>query len=257
MFKYKLHHNTITYPVPPNKVDFLPTHKKQTKKPVFAKRAKKSAVKKAHAKQHANTTKQNAKSKSHVVQKKPAKELRREKDEAIAKAHAVADTLKAESLLGNSNFNQHISDTLGAVAPEILRSLVKNPKTDEDIAVQHNVKVNDVRRLLNMMNGYGIVKYDVSKDNKGWLIFKWKLNNEKLEDYISKLEAEATTSEIPNLPGNCNDFFICKKCYSTQKVVLPFDSAFESGFNCESCGKPYAILNKEETIALFNNPASK
>lgn len=184
-------------------------------------------------------------------QPKPSKTPKKPTEEEILREKFLEESRRSALLLDNRYFNQHMSEKVGTSGPEILRELVKSPKTDEDIASKLNTKVNDVRRALNLMNGYSIVKYDVSKDNKGWLIFKWRINNEKLDDYIKKMEAESNTVDIPLLPGNCNDFFICKKCYSTQKVVLPFDSAFESGFNCETCGKPYAILNKEETVALF------
>lgn len=218
------------------------------RKPAPAKAKHKKTIKAAKPK----TVKSNPKKQKVVkIQKKTAKVLRKEKEEIFARDKLAEDTKQAASLLENKAFKLHITNTVGPIAPDILRELIKSPKTDEDIATQLNTKVNDIRRSLNLMNGYSIVKYDVNKDSKGWLIFKWRLNNEKLEDYINKVELDMRAVEQPNLPGNCNDFFICKKCYVTQKIVLPFDSAFESGFNCGSCGKPYVILNKEETIALF------
>ena len=153
--------------------------------------------------------------------------------------------------LQNKAFTQHINAKVGINASDILKVLIKTQKTDEDVATQLNMKVNDVRRALNIMNGYSIVKYDVNKDSKGWLMFKWRINNEKLDDYISNVEKELNTEAEPELPGNCNDFFICKKCYTNQKIVLPFDSAFDSGFNCDNCGKPYTILNRSEAVELF------
>ncbi len=231
----------------------MPTHK-QNKKTTKFRPNKKHVGKKAQTKKHTAAPKAKPK---HTTPKKSGKVLRKEQEEAYAREKILEDTKQAAFLLENKAFNTHITDKVGPIAPQILRELVKNPRTDEEIATQLNVKVNDIRRSLNLMNGYSIVKYDVNKDNKGWLIFKWKLNNEKLEDYINKVEQENIRVEEPNLPGNCNDFFICKKCYSTQKVVLPFDSAFESGFNCGSCGKPYVALNKEETIALFNEATAK
>ena len=242
----------------------LPTHKQNNKRNIKKPKTPANSVGKKPSKaksSHIHVVKggkSNTKSQRPAkTQKKSAKALRKEKEELFAKDRLIEDTKQAATLLENRAFTQHITSKVGPIAPEILRELVKSPKTDEDIATQLNIKVNDIRRSLNLMNGYSIVKYDVNKDNKGWLIFKWRLNNERLEDYINKVELELRTVEQPNLPGNCNDFFICKKCYSTQKVILPFDSAFESGFNCGSCGKPYVILNKEETIALFQQATTK
>ena len=223
------------------------THKKPSQR--HTKKASKKPSKK-HA-THTKSTKRLA------APPKPKKLSKKEQEVVIARERLLEETRRSAYLLENKSFTQHISNNVGMLAPQILRELAKNSKTDEEIASQLNIKVNDIRRALNLMNGYSIVKYDVNKDNKGWLIFKWKINNEKLESYINKIESEMTKSSEPNLPGDCNDFFMCKKCYSDQKVILPFDTAFESGFNCESCGKPYTILNKEETVALFQQAAKQ
>ncbi len=223
------------------------THKKPSQR--HTKKASKKPSKK-HA-THTKSTKRLA------TPPKPKKLSKKEQEVVIARERLLEETRRSAYLLENKSFTQHISNNVGMLAPQILRELAKNSKTDEEIASQLNIKVNDIRRSLNLMNGYSIVKYDVNKDNKGWLIFKWKINNEKLESYINKIESEMTKSSEPNLPGDCNDFFMCKKCYSDQKVILPFDTAFESGFNCESCGKPYTILNKEETVALFQQAAKQ
>jgi len=171
-------------------------------------------------------------------------------EEKLAAESVLEEIRKIGDLLENRGFLQHIDRTAGEGCTDILRTLVKGPHTDEDISTRLNLKVNDVRRMLNVMNGHSIVRYDVNKDNKGWLIFKWRIDGEKLKDYIANMEVDKK-DETPELQGDCNDFFMCKKCYVEQKVVVPFDSAFESGFACNSCGKPYTILNRDETVALF------
>ena len=182
--------------------------------------------------------------------------LKKDNLEKAEKELAIEEIRKVGELVENRGFLQHIDRSVGPGSIDILRTLVKGPHTDEDISARLALKVNDVRRMLNIMNGYSIVRYDVNKDNKGWLIFKWRIDREKLVDYISNMESRPVETS-PILPGDCNDFFMCKKCYSEQKVVVPFDSAFESGFTCNSCGKPYAILNREEAVALFKETVTK
>jgi len=185
------------------------------------------------------------------TKQKNTKPLNKKADEQAEQQRLLEESRRAALILEDRPFALHMDEKAGPNASEILKILAKAPKTDEDIAAQLGMKVNDIRRALNIMNSYSIVKYDVNKDSKGWLIFKWKLNQEKLEGYVGKLRVELSTVEEPELQNGCNDFFMCKKCYPEQKVVLPFDSAFESGFNCDSCGKPYAILNRQEASELF------
>ncbi|MCL4365572.1 MAG: hypothetical protein M1569_02725 [Candidatus Marsarchaeota archaeon] len=200
------------------------------------------------------------KSRKQAVRKRAARmsaaDLKKEDSERAEKELAIEEVRKVGELVENRGFLQHIDKGVGAGSIDILRTLVKGPYTDEDISARLGLKVNDVRRMLNVMNEYGIVRYDVNKDNKGWLIFRWRIDRERLVDYISNIESHLAETG-PVLPGDCNDFFMCKKCYSEQKLVVPFDSAFESGFTCNSCGKPYVILNREQTVALFKETVTE
>ncbi len=186
---------------------------------------------------------------------KAAREMALKKEaEKVNRELALEELRKAGELLDNQAFLSHVSADVGPESVEILRSLAKSHKTDEELAAQMSMKVNDIRRMLNMMNSYSIVRYDVNKDNKGWLLFTWRIDGEKLQEYIAGMSRIAQIN-MPALPANCNDFFICKKCYATDKIVLPFDSAFETKFTC-GCGKSLTILNKEETIELFREVSS-
>lgn len=164
----------------------------------------------------------------------------------------MEETRMVGELVSNKNLSTTVGNSVGSGAMDVLKLLVEGPKTDENVAEKLGVKVNDVRRMLNMMNSYSIVRYDVNKDSKGWLIFTWRIDPEKLSEYVEMVSKEVVVSEAV-LPGNCNDFFMCKGCYTKEKTVLPFDTAFESDFTCASCGKPYALLTRQETVALFKS----
>lgn len=174
--------------------------------------------------------------------------------ESAGRVIALEELRKVGELLGNQAFLGHVATEVGPESADILRSLAKSHKTDEELAAQMSMKVNDIRRMLNVMNSYSIVRYDVNKDSKGWLIFTWRIDGEKLQEYIVGMSKTAQVN-TPSLPANCNDFFICKKCYTTDKVVLPFDSAFEASFTC-GCGKSLSMLNREQTIELFKDAAT-
>ena len=110
------------------------------------------------------------------------------------------------------------------------------------------MKINAVRRILNMMQDYGITNYYVSKNVNGWLSFAWYINVSKLQpffDYISNLEAKDT---IVN--DQCNDYFVCNKCYEQNKLIFTFESAFEESFKCNSCNGNLAMINKDDAKRL-------
>ncbi|MGC8676512.1 MAG: hypothetical protein ACP5T3_03305 [Candidatus Micrarchaeia archaeon] len=153
------------------------------------------------------------------------------------------------NIIANEKVSTFLTSNVGKYAIEVMKRLNK-PKTDDVLATEMNMKVNEIRRLLNMLGSYGITRYDTHKDSKGWLTFEWYIDTGKLLELSTSLSKEQQETAI-NLPDNCNDFFICDKCYSYNKVVLPFETAFEHSFKCPDCGKPLKRLSKQEVKDLL------
>jgi transcription factor E len=156
-------------------------------------------------------------------------------------------------MLANGAFSEFISKNVGKKAINIIKML-NSPQTDEKLAADLGVKINEVRRILNVLDSYGVARYDTNKDSKGWLTFRWYLDTEKLAELHQSAQTMQPESAY-KLPDNCNDFFFCVKCYSEQKVILPFDAAFESQFKCDNCGKQLKQLSKDQARTMFEESA--
>ena len=156
---------------------------------------------------------------------------------------------RIEGLLENELFSEFISKNVGKKAISIIK-LLNDPQTDEKLAADLAVKINEVRRILNVLDSYGVARYDTNKDSKGWLTFKWYLDGEKLTE-LHQTALTAKMEGVNRLPENCNDFFYCTKDYAEQKVIMPFDAAFENEFKCDNCGKSLKQLSKAEATVLF------
>lgn len=142
-------------------------------------------------------------------------------------------------------FLDYIAKNVGSQANDVLKELVKGPRKDEQLAETVSIKLNEVRRVLNLLNKHGIVRYDVKKDGSGWLTFEWHVDHVAFSDFYSSLsqKVEAPTSRLPE---NCNDFFVCSGCSSkTQSPLYPFDIAYEKSFKC-GCGKSLEALTRTE-----------
>jgi transcription factor E len=175
---------------------------------------------------------------------------------ANAAKHASATPIAQErrpdvnALLENVVFSEFISKNIGKKAINIAKMLPEYP-TDEKLAAALGIKINEVRRILNMLDSYGIARYDANKDSKGWLTFVWHIDADKLEELHNSITNDKHDDDSHKMPENCNDFFYCAKCYEDQKIILPFDAAFEAGFKCEGCGKALKQMGKEEVQAIF------
>ena len=153
-----------------------------------------------------------------------------------------------EEIVANGAAMEYLHKNVSKRAGEVITSLVV-PKTDEKIAEELDIKINTVRRILNIMYGYGITNYNVIKNSKGWLSFLWSMNLKKVNEFYSYIGKTDNNSALIN--ENSNDYFICNDCYKNNKLVFDFDSAFEASFKCVLCGSKLQRLDKEEAKKLI------
>jgi|GEM_PF-1485257 len=147
--------------------------------------------------------------------------------------------------LEDAMFLDYIAKNVGSQANDVLKELVKGPRKDEQLAETVNIKLNEVRRVLNLLNKHGIVRYDVKKDSSGWLTFEWHVDYVAFSDFYASLN-QKVAAPASRLPENCNDFFVCGGCSSkTQSPLYPFDVAYEKSFKC-NCGKNLEALTRTE-----------
>ncbi len=188
--------------------------------------------------------------------RKPAKKAalvklkaKKEAAEAVVKKEQESRG-RLKEILSDSLFTGYVSRTIGTGVEEMLDLLSAGPQIDEKISEKLGMKINEARRMLNALNGYGIVRYEVNKDKKGWLTFKWHIDHKAIVEFYKELGVNRSNNK-GKLPDNCNDFFICNACYKTQKVIFPFEAAFEAEFKCE-CGKDMEMLDRSEALAFLN-----
>jgi len=167
--------------------------------------------------------------------------------EQIAKN--TVETVKfIDEMINNKDFSDYIIKNVGRKAIDILSTL-NEPLSDEELASKLDIKINEVRRILNTLNTYGITKYDTLKDKNGWLTFKWYINTNNIEK-IKKTISESSKSAKYRLPDGCNDFFVCDTCFEKNKVLFPFDTAVEMEFKCD-CGGNLIRISKEDAQRLI------
>ena len=139
-----------------------------------------------------------------------------------------------DALLQNEKGITYLKKNVSRSIVDVI-SLLTVPRTDEYITEKLGIKINAVRRMLNIMQNYGITNYYISKNKNGWLSFAWYMNTNKLPaflEYVRSVESEKSMIE-----DNCNDYFVCNNCYNENKLIFTFDAAYEAGFSCNACGK--------------------
>ncbi len=201
-----------------------------------------------------NKLKKSEKQEKHIKEAKTSAKLEKKKTKHQTKNNKESvekqpnEYLKIiDEIVADPDFSNYIARNVGKKAIDVISSL-HEPISDEDLANKLNIKINEVRRILNTLNTYGITKYDTLKDKNGWLTFKWYVNFKNIEN-VKRSILENTKVYKYKLPENCNDFFICDTCFEKRKILFPFDDAVEMKFKCD-CGGNLVRISKEEAQKL-------
>ncbi|MGC8479852.1 MAG: hypothetical protein ACP5M9_04290, partial [Candidatus Micrarchaeia archaeon] len=140
---------------------------------------------------------------------------------------------------------------VGSVGNIVLNFLVEKPDVDENISEVLKIKLNETRRVLNLLNSYGLLKYNTNKDANGWLTFVWYMDYNSVDQFLEKVE-EFNNSKVIYLPKDCNDFFICNNCSKTHTMIVSFETAFDSQFKCV-CGSKLSMIERSKAEDLYKN----
>ncbi len=187
------------------------------------------------------------------IKKIPKKTIKEEKIE-FEKVKKAKITEIAKQQIAENILKDYISKNIGSGANNILNLLVDEPNVDEKIAEILKLKLNETRRMLNLLSNYGLVKYNTNKDSNGWLTFVWYMDYESV-DVFSKKVLEATEIKTSFLPDDCNDFFICKNCSKSHTMIVSFETAYDNKFKCV-CGKELSMIEKEKAEELYKSASN-
>jgi transcription initiation factor TFIIE subunit alpha len=137
---------------------------------------------------------------------------------------------------------------------KVLKEL--NEATDEVIANNSKVRINDVRKILYKLYDYALVSCTrVTGDKAGWYTFYWKLQPDQVDAFIRNRKRRVLEKLKSRLKyENLHSFFICKKC---PDVRVTFEEATESAFRCTSCGEQLISADNTELKKLLQDLISK
>jgi transcription initiation factor TFIIE subunit alpha len=130
---------------------------------------------------------------------------------------------------------------------------LSEPKRDEEIAAELNVKETIVRTLLNDLHIKSLVEYERTKNKKtGWYTYLWKKREDKLKEYINGY----LQNKLDVLCHRLNE----EKNGSTFKCScsrVSFEMAIDTDFMCPECNGPYIDFDNSKEISRIEIEIAK
>jgi len=132
---------------------------------------------------------------------------------------------------------------------EVVKELVDEELTDDEVAKRVGMRVNLVRKILYDLYENRVVSYRrVRDEHSGWYIYYWRIEPERAREYFDnnkrlllqkleeRLEAERSTM-----------FFSC----GNGDPKVSFELAAENDFKCPRCGGKLELYDNSSVITAL------
>lgn len=156
--------------------------------------------------------------------------------------------------MGSTNFL--LADILAETMSEDHVTVIKKlsePKHDEDIATELDLKATIVRTLLNDLHAKDLVEYERTKNKKtGWYTYLWRRREDKLAKFVQshinrKLSGlnEQLDAERNRATFNC----------SCNRVTM--EEAMDTNFICPRCNETFTEFNNSKLLNELESEIQK
>ena len=139
-----------------------------------------------------------------------------------------------EELLEDPVIQKYLHELVGPKGMPVAAAPPDSEVTDEELAEELGLELNDVRRALFILYENDLASYRRLRDeDSGWLTYLWTFEYDKipeqLEEEMHRLLAALEGRHEYELQ---NEFYLCEQC----GIRFEFDEAMEFGFECPQCG---------------------
>ncbi|MHA1859726.1 MAG: hypothetical protein ACTSVF_01340 [Candidatus Asgardarchaeia archaeon] len=155
-----------------------------------------------------------------------------------------------KDLLSKKSIRLFLKRIGGSTAPTICEAIIK-PVDDEVLAPKLNMKIADLRMILNKLHFKGVIDYNRSKDrDKGWYYYAWFVRPDKLVDaYLEEKKNELRDITIKLENWDAHAIYICRSCEQT----YDFETASDNLFHCPLCDQILDRSDDEEDMKQLKN----
>lgn len=136
----------------------------------------------------------------------------------------------------------------GEDAVKVVETLKKlGEATDEMIANESEIKLNDVRKILyKLYDSTLISNMRVRDPNTGWFLYYWRIQLDQLDAFIRSRKRRVLERLKERLKHEeSHEFFICENNPSDR---VTFEDALDSAFKCVKCGGKLKAVNKSRVV---------
>ncbi len=155
-----------------------------------------------------------------------------------------------EGLLEDPVIQKYLHELVGPTGMPVAAAPPDGEVTDEELAQELNLELNDVRRALFILYENDLASYRRLRDeDSGWLTYLWTFEYDQIPENLEEemhrlLEALDEREEYERM----HEFYLCEIC----SIRFEFGEAMDFGFECPECGSPLEAMENEQLIEAMN-----
>jgi len=156
-----------------------------------------------------------------------------------------------EDLLSDPVIQKYLHELVGPKGMPVAAAPPDGEVTDEELAEELDLELNDVRRALFILYENDLASYRRLRDeDSGWLTYLWTFEYDKIPENLEEemyrlLEALRQRREYERT----HEFYLCENC----GIRFEFGEAMDFGFECPECGSPLESMENSRLVESMDD----
>ena len=155
-----------------------------------------------------------------------------------------------EGLLEDPVIQKYLHELVGPKGMPVAAAPPDGEVTDEELAEELDMELNDVRRALFILYENDLATYRRLRDeDSGWLTYLWTFEYDTIpENLESELYRLYDALEERRSYEVDHEFYLCEVC----SIRFEFEEGMEFGFECPECGSPLETMDNGVLVAAMD-----
>jgi len=154
-----------------------------------------------------------------------------------------------EELLEDPVIQKYLHELVGPNGMPVAASPTDGEVTDEELAEEIGLDLNDVRRALFILYENDLASYRRLRDeDSGWLTYLWTFQYENIPEKLEEeMERLLEALEQRQDYEQTHEFYLCGTC----SLRFEFGEAMDVGFECPECGSQLDAMGNDRLVTAM------
>ena len=156
-----------------------------------------------------------------------------------------------EELLEDPVIQKYLHELVGPTGMPVAAAPPDGEVTDEELAEELSMELNDVRRALFILYENDLASYRRLRDeDSGWLTYLWTFEYENIPERLEEemhrlLDALEDREEYERN----HEFYLCEQ----DSIRFEFGEAMDFGFQCPNCGTELQSMGNDRLVTAMES----